>query len=423
MLRYFFVIFLALVPSFVLASPKAEIVMDLRNGSLIHQLNADDRIHPASLTKLMTLYVTFNALARGDISLSDTTTVSEHAASRPPSSMNLKKGQSITIADLIRGVAVQSANDGASALAEAVGGSESGFVRMMNETAQRMGLENTQFQNPHGLTHAQQLVSARDIATLAWRMYHDHRGHYGLFSQSRVQINGQRFLSTNRRFLSGYQGATGLKTGYTRAAGYNLAATSERNGVPLLTVVMGASSSPERFERTVALMNWGYAQVDNNVARVTPPPLGGEALSMAPRGIAEHQPLRAALNSQGGTAFVSDIVQGHSGAERTQPQTDSLAYALPPAGGFRPIRVALAGEEGKWGVQIGLFPSQYHAEQELLRTTLDYIDRFGSVHSSVISAGQSWSAAYTHMSRRQAETACRNLIENGKTCAIFKYDS
>lgn len=419
MLRFLTLIFLLFFPIIASASPKAEIVMDLRNGSILHQLNATERLHPASLTKLMTLYVTFEAIERGEIRLSDTIRVSKHAASRPPSSMNLKEGQQIQIADLIRGVAIQSANDGASALAEAVGGSEARFVERMNATAQAMGLQQTTFRNPHGLTHSQQLTSARDMATLGWRMYHDHAGHYNLFSQSRATVNGKRLLSTNRRFLGGYDGATGLKTGYTRAAGYNLAATAERSNVPLLTIVMGATSSPARFERSVALMNWGFSQAGQAVASVTPPPLGGEALSPVARGIAEHQPLRTALNSQGSTAYVTDIVTGH----RAQQTEDNPMFSLPQAGGFRPIRIALSNETGKWGVQIGLFPTQYHAEQALLATTLDHINRFGAAPPSVVPAGESWSAAYTHMSKRQAESACRALIETGKACAIFKYDT
>lgn len=407
-------------PSLVLADTKAEILMDLRTGQILHSEQLDKKLHPASLTKLMTLYVTFEQIQLGNITLADETTVSEHADSRPPSTMNLKAGQSISIADLIRGVAIQSANDGATALAEAVGGSERNFVRMMNETAQRMGLTNTNFENPHGLTNSKQLTTARDIATLGYRMYHDHQAHYGLFSQRNATVKGQKFLSTNRRFLTGYSGSTGLKTGYTRAAGYNLAATSERNGVALLSVVLGAGSSPERFERTVAIMDWGYERANPALATLTPAPLGRAQLQQAPRGLTEHQPLRTALASPGGTAFVTDIITGHKTAQSQQEQSTSLV-TLPNRGGFRPIRIAMTDQNANWGVQIGLYPSKFVAEKSLLNTTLDFIDIFGSTPPSVAEVGTAWSAAYVSMSKRQAEMACRTLLENNVKCAIFKY--
>lgn len=403
-----------------MGAPKAELLMDLRTGEIIHSMNIDDRLHPASITKLMTLYVTFNALESGRISLGDTTTVSKHAADRPPSKMNLKTGQVITIADLIRGVAIQSANDGATALAEAVGGSETQFVNMMNQTAAQMGMTSTNFVNPHGLTDNKQLTTARDLSTLARRMYYDHAGHYGLFSQKETTINGQKFLSTNRRFLSGYQGATGLKTGYTRAAGYNLAASAMRNGIPLLSIVLGADSSPDRFERTAAMMNWGFKEVNPLVVANAPAPLGMAPLMQAPSGIPEHQSLRTALSSPAGTAFVSDIVSGHSMGLDGSGSSKTMVN-LPDKGGFRPILIAMQESAGQWGVQIGLYPSRYLAEQSLLRTTLSYIDTLGAAPPSVAEVGTSWSAAYTHMSKRQAESACRSLLENKTNCAIFKY--
>jgi D-alanyl-D-alanine carboxypeptidase len=229
-------------------------------------------------------------------------------------------------------------------------------------------------------------------------------------------------LNTNRRFLNGFEGATGLKTGYTRAAGYNLAATANRNGMPLLSVVMGATSSPERFERTVALLNWGFQQVNPLVATQTPPPIGGQPLvNLAPTGIAEHHPLRAALLSPGGSALVTDIVSAHQGQATTASQSPAL-LSLPKTGGFRPILVAQAAGDAHWGLQIGLYPSRYLAEQALLATTLSHLSRLGSAPPSVAKAGDAWSAAYTHMSRRQAESACRGLLETGTSCAIFRYE-
>lgn len=400
------------------ANPKAEILLDLHSGTILHSRNDQERLHPASLTKMMTIYLTFSALRDGQIQLDSRVTVSRNAAGQPPSRMNLKSGDTITIADLVRGVAVQSANDGAVALAEAVGGSERAFVARMNQTAQAMGMAQTTFANPHGLTDSNQLSTARDLAILARRLRGDFPEHYGLFGLSEIRMGERRMLSTNRRFLSSYQGATGLKTGYTRTAGYNLAATAQRGGVEMLTIVLGAGSSPERMEKASALLDYGFSQGGSGPAIAALPPLDTPVTTTPAPAVAignpEHQELRAALSSPGGTALLSDIVEGHG-----QSTTNAGVFTLPNSGGFRPLLVA--SQEADWGVQIGLYPTRYMAEKVVLETTLANLDRLGGAPHSIVRAGDSWSAAYMKMGKRQAESACRHLLNNGVGCAIFHY--
>ena len=423
MKRLFLFILFITVPFFAHAEiyTKAELLIDLRTGSILHSKNADRRLQPASLTKLMTLYVTFEALRNREISLSDTTTISKYAASQPPSKIGMKPGQIITIADLIRGTAVQSANDAALALAEAVAGSEKEFVKRMNITAIRMGMKNTRYMNPHGLTHKDQLTTVHDLSILARHMYFDNREHYGLFSQKEITIQGRKYLSTNRKFLSNYKGATGLKTGYTRAAGYNLMASAERNNVVLLGIVLGAGSSNKRYQKVSQLLNQGFGEVSPLIASIAPSNL--QDLNLVNininKGVTEHQPLRTALFSPIGTAFVSDIVAGHKKTNETKGTGTGLS--LPDKGGFRPILISMNEDKGLWGVQIGLYPSRYLAEQNLLNITLSYIDTFGASPPSAAPVGKLWSAAFLHMSKNQAEESCRHLIETGQNCAIFKY--
>ena len=401
------------------AAPKAEILVDLHSGAVLRSKNAQERLHPASLTKMMTIYLTFDAVKRGRISLDTTTTVTKNAAKQPPSRMNLKTDQVISIADLIRGVAVQSANDGAVALAEAVGGTEAQFIDHMNTMAKAMGMNSTTFRNPHGLTHAEQLTTASDLAILARRLRGDFPEHFGLFGLAEIRVGKKRMPSTNRRFLGGYRGATGLKTGYTRAAGYNLAATAERGGAEMLAIILGASSSPDRMERASALLDYGFEQGGANLVASLPPlpnttPSTPTSANTPNAGNPKHQELRAALSSPGGTALLSDIVSGHG-----NETSETSVYTLPDKGGFRPIMIA--SNNANWGIQIGLYPTRYLAEKTVLETTLANLDKLGGAPHSIIRAGQSWSAAYIKMGKRQAESNCRHLLATGVSCAIFNY--
>jgi D-alanyl-D-alanine carboxypeptidase len=403
------------------ADPQASIVVDLRTGAVLVENNSRERLHPASLTKMMTIYVAFDAIKRGEISLDTVVTVSKHAAAQPPSTLNLKEGQQITVANLIRGSAIRSANDAAMALGEAVSGSERAFVQRMNATAEAMGMANTSYRNPHGLTAEGQMTTARDVAVLARHLWADHPEHFGLFGLKEVVVDGQRITSTNHRFLSGYGGATGLKTGYTRAAGYNLAGTARRGNVELVAVVLKAASNPERYEYASALLNQGFQLADPMAIAMAPSPaptpLAGRVAPAPPAQEAgPHRELRAALLSPGGTALVSDVVSMH-GANAGQ---SGGVFSLPDKGGFRPLLIA--SQNSDWGIQVGLYPTRYLAEKTVLETTLAHLDRLGGAPHSIVQVGDTWSAAYVQMGKRQAESVCRHLLDNGVGCAIFQYN-
>lgn len=266
-----------------LSAPQAAHVIDVRTGAIYHSQNADQRLHPASLTKMMTLYVAFHAIERGLLDLDNTALVSAQAAAVGGSSLGLAQGHTISIRHLIRATAVRSANDAAVALAEAVSGTEQAFVEEMNLTAEAMGLEGTRFRNSHGLTAEGHLSTARDMSELGRRLHWDFPEYWALYGQITADAGVARVSHTNRRFLSGYSGADGIKTGYTRAAGYNLTASARRGDVHLIATVFGATSSADRAARVAALLDRAFAVAPSAVAAVAPQPLRNESLTGASR--------------------------------------------------------------------------------------------------------------------------------------------
>lgn len=261
------------------AAPFAAVVMDARSGEILHATNHDTRLHPASLTKMMTLYVAFEAIQNGEISLDTRVRVSRRAATEVPSRLGLREGQTIALRYLIRAAALRSGNDAATAIAEAIGGSVEGFAARMTRTAAAIGMTNTRFHNAHGLTQSGHLSTARDMAIMGRQLYFDFPQYYNIFSRRSEDAGIAHVRNTNSRFLDGYAGADGIKTGFTSAAGYNLAAMAERNGVRILVVVFGGRSVIHRHEQVVQLMNRGFREAPARVAisRPAPPNYSGVA--------------------------------------------------------------------------------------------------------------------------------------------------
>ena len=224
----------ALAPATSNAAPYAAMVMDARTGEILHSRNADTQLHPASLTKMMTLYIAFQAIERGEISLDDMVTITPLSANEPPSKLGLVAGQRIQFRYLVRAAGVKSANDAATAIGIELEGNEAAFARRMTATARAMGMTRTTFRNAHGLTEAGHLSTARDMTTLGRHMIYDHPQYYNIFSRMTTDAGVREVANTNRRFLAAYRGADGIKTGYTRAAGFNLVASAERGKSALL---------------------------------------------------------------------------------------------------------------------------------------------------------------------------------------------
>ena len=266
--RVFLAIALAwlLVPLAALAAPYADYVIDVRTGEVLHQDNADTRLHPASLTKMMTLYIAFEAIERGEITLDSKVTISKHAASMPPSKLGLKPGQTIALRYLIRAAAIKSANDAATAIGEAIEGSEPAFAKRMNRTAKALGMTRSTFVNANGLTAKGHLSTAHDMTILGRHLFYDYPQYYNIFSRTSADAGVAQVASTNRRFLAAYKGADGIKTGYTQAAGFNLVASAQRGNKHVIATVFGGKSTADRNARAAQLLDMGFGKAPNRAA-------------------------------------------------------------------------------------------------------------------------------------------------------------
>ncbi|MCL3882049.1 D-alanyl-D-alanine carboxypeptidase family protein [Marivita sp. GX14005] len=249
-----------------MAAPYAAMVMDARNGEVIHSENADTRLHPASLTKMMTLYVVFEAVQNGEITMDTEVTISRKAASEPPSKLGLRAGSKIRLRYLVRAAAIKSGNDAATALGEAISGSEAAFARRMNRTAKALGMSRTTFKNAHGLTESGHLSTARDMTILGRHVLYDYPQYYNLFSRRSADAGIRKVANTNRRFLNAYRGADGIKTGYTRAAGFNLVASAERGSERIIVTVFGGNSTASRNAQVAKLMDLGFNKAPTRMA-------------------------------------------------------------------------------------------------------------------------------------------------------------
>lgn len=253
-----------LAPGASQAAPFAAFVMDARTGEVLYSNNADTRLHPASLTKMLTLYITFDAIERGEISLDTMVRVSKNAAAEPPSKLGLKPGQKIQLRYLIRAAAVKSANDAATAIGEAIGGSEAAFAKRMNRTAKALGMKSSTFKNANGLTASGHLSTARDMTVLGRRLFYDFPQYYNIFSRRSTDAGMATVNNTNRRFLDSYKGADGIKTGYTNPAGFNLTASAERDGKRLVATVLGGKSTAHRNAKMAELLDLGFKEAPKN---------------------------------------------------------------------------------------------------------------------------------------------------------------
>lgn len=312
-----FMALMLLAPITGFAAPFAGIVMDARSGQILWESNADTRLHPASLTKMLTLYIAFDAARRGEISMDDMVSVSRHAASQPPSRLGLKAGQRISMRHLVRAAAIKSANDAATAIGEHISGSEAAFSQRMNRTAQALGMTRSTFRNANGLTAEGHLSTARDMNLLGRRLFYDFPEYYGIFSRLTEDAGIARVANTNRRFLEGYRGADGIKTGYTSAAGFNLTASAERGNKRLIATVFGGTSTAQRNARMTEMMNRGFGDAPAN-ARTTPPrPVALDQVASA----------SSAPATPGGAGKTIRLPTARVSSPRPQPRPDTLIPA------------------------------------------------------------------------------------------------
>ena len=289
---------------------KAWIVADLSSGQVLGAERADERAEPASLTKLMSAYVVFAALRERKLASGQRADVSDRATRVPGSRMFLEAGKAATVDELVRGLVVQSGNDAAIALAEAVAGTEEKFVALMNGEAARLGMKGTRFMNVTGLPHPQHYSTARDLYLLGAALIRDFPAEYAqYYSQKEFTYNGIPQPNRNR-LLWLDPSVDGLKTGYTEAAGYCMVASSRRGGRRLLSVVLGATSETARTQESQRLLNWGYQNFDS-----------------------------VKLYAAGETVKSIDVWKGTSSSVKIGPATDLMVAV--PKGGAKGLKAEL----------------------------------------------------------------------------------
>ena len=455
----------------------AAIVVDAGTGEVLFARHADSRRYPASITKMMTLYLVFEALEKGTATLDDVITVSPLAASQPPSKLGLAAGQTIRLDDAMRATAVRSANDMAMSLAEEIGGSQARFASMMTLKAEELGMTQTRYVNPNGLPDSRQLTSARDLAILARAIMRDYPQYYSYFGLHDWNYQGREYRNTNGLLLSG-NGYDGIKTGFTNASGYNLAASAVRGGKRVITIVLGGRSSPSRNAHVASLMDTGF-EVENRRAAgeriqvaqaffeargfgIGGPDTGGAvayaALNGAPAEVEEgqgssgiaytslplpaSQPVAPTASPPGYTRATPIPPAAPPPVRRAEvapaPRTGNAAGNLtaslnggvaPPAGASstlnrgavaNPPRPAATPPAGRWSVQVGAFRDETVARNWLTEVNRRFRAQFTAAERNVASAAGWHRSRFTGMTEAAAESACEALAARRVTCMVVR---
>jgi len=445
------------------AAPYAAMVMDARTGEVLHSRNADTRLHPASLTKMMTLYIAFEAVRNGEITMDTMVRVSQNAASEPPSKLGLRAGQKIALRYLVRAAAVKSANDAATAIGEAISGSEAAFGRRMTRTAKALGMTRTTFKNAHGLTESGHLSTARDMTILGRHLLYDYPEYYNLFSRQSTHA-GIKTVSSHNRLLTSYKGADGIKTGYTRAAGFNLVASAQRGNERVLATVFGGQSSSSRNAKVAELLDLGFRRAPSQapLRKPSPPVYAGNAgdgaeghvvrlsgvVKKSPRPVARpgSAPVLVAATDADAQVIAAAVAEAMSTAAAPPTiETTEAAPAEVPRPALRPqdlveevaqadpvepeeeeqeivTRLSTSGEL-HWGINVGRYTSRYQAEKTLLRTALSEMETLDGTLRKVVHSKKGFDANFMGMSAETADLACRRLKARNVTCTLLSPSS
>lgn len=378
----------------------SSIMIDAANGEVMYEMNADERRYPASLTKLMTLYITFNALENNHIKLTDKLKVSRTAAGRSPSKLGVRAGETITVKDAIMAVIVKSANDCATVLAEHFAPTEADFAVLMTNTAHKLGMNHTTFKNASGLPNKQQKTSARDMAILAMAVYHHFPQYYKWFSAKSFQYKG-RTIGGHNYILKTFAGADGMKTGYTAASGYNIITSAKRSGKRVIAVTMGHNSVGERDKKVSKMMDRGLVHMqkgDVDVATLTNE-IDGKGVIKAK------------------TARVAAV------QKKTPAKTQNVRLAKAQnKTAVKATQIASAVSNGRYAVQVGSF-SDYQRARNYALTVKNKLAKKYAVHDIKVEKVQAdsktvYRSKVIGLARNDANTICRNMKRSNQACLV-----
>ncbi|MEL6289178.1 MAG: D-alanyl-D-alanine carboxypeptidase [Pseudomonadota bacterium] len=401
------------------ASKHAAIVLDAKTGKVLHAANADARRYPASLTKMMTLYVVFDMLEAKRITLDSKLVVTKRAAGQTPSKLGLKRGSRITIRQAIRALITKSANDVATAVAENLAGTEAKFARYMTWRARQIGLKNTTFRNASGLTRKGQITTARDMAQLGLRLAEDHPKYFKYF-KTRYYRHGKKRYKNFNSLLFNYKGTDGIKTGYTRASGFNLVSSVRKNRRHVIAVVMGGKTGRARDATMRKLLRANVKRASTRRTR----PLPGVRKPVAVA--AKRAPVRTA---NAGTRAVRKIkVRKFSGVSKatpvTRPETvpsPRVARSIASASG-NTTRTG-AAPRGRYHVQVGSHADADAAARQLrdvLQRARQIIEGYPPVTVPFEHKSRRWyRARFAGVSRSAARSACADLKSQKIDCIVM----
>lgn len=410
----------------------AAFVVDETTGEVLHARRADDARYPASLTKMMTLYMLFEALERGDVTMSTEMTVSRHAAGQSPSVLGVESGDTITVETAIRALIIRSANDIAVVVGEHLAGTESAFATRMTSRARELGLTRTTFRNASGLPNSRQMTTARDMARLSIALHRDFPQYFHYFRERSFVHNGRTWRSHNN-LVGRVNGVDGMKTGYIRASGFNIAVTAERNGHRIVTVVMGGPSAASRDNHAEELVNAAFRSFERR-----------EQILMAANDIAPRMnPIRmqdqiaveiAQLDLRGPVAQgdadnmpALRVVLDDSPAPSHEPAAPAATGSAPAVQPFTPVRTASAAmPSGQWAVQVGAYAGEAAAlaRLETVRTLAPDLTTASLATPSVDTNGRRlFRARFEGVSADTARAVCRLLAERGEACFAVAPDA
>ncbi|MGR2740808.1 D-alanyl-D-alanine carboxypeptidase [Billgrantia sp. Q4P2] len=404
------------------ANPRyAAIVIDVESGDVLHAANADATRYPASLTKMMTLYMLFEALENGSMHMSQPLPVSSHAASMPASKLWLSAGSSITVEEAIKALVVRSANDVAVVVAEALGGTEANFGRMMTQRANELGMPNTVFRNASGLPDNAQVTTARDMATLSIRVMQDFPQYYHYFSTQSFTYRGTTHTSHNR-LVRNYAGADGLKTGFIRASGFNVATSAIRDNRRIVSVVMGGFTAASRDTHMADLLDRGFARLSmlqrgDWIARAD---VLGDRMELPESPPASAQQLAAAPQ-----ATSTPEVSGTEHRLSFQSEMD-----IEMGSADDPIRALIAQADsprapsGNWAVQVGAFNDPDQARHLATRAADQLASLLNEVRVSVAESDgerRVFRARLVDLQESDAHSACNSLRAQGMDCMVVAH--
>jgi D-alanyl-D-alanine carboxypeptidase len=405
----------ALIPGGAAAAGYASIVIDADTGTVLHSRNADQRNYPASLTKMMTLYMTFEAIEEGRLKLDQKLKVSRRAAGQAPSKIWLKEGSTITVEQAILALVTKSANDAATVLAESMAETEFKFSLAMTEKAKELGMSHTRFRNASGLPDNLQVTTARDMATLGLALIRDFPQYYGYFSRERFRYKGRSYGNHNN-LLGRYEGVDGIKTGYIRASGYNLVSSALRDGHRIVGVVLGGQTAESRDRHMADLLDKGFRLLQDGYAVAE--------VASRTSGAAPRAPAPPRKPGEGIWVAVADAkARAENFVQTMREAVEEIWIAQGDADGGIAWTHSDFDQDKSYGIQVGAFSSRDSSLKMLERALSkapDLLERGdGRTLRSGSGESQIFKAQFVGLSEASALEACGRLEQSGIDCLIL----